>query len=275
MNNNIFEQEISAEELYKELQSFGKLNALTKHCIFRGVASNNCKLLPSIFRSETQKKWNNKNYDLTKNSGQIKLEKDILINFYEIANKHGLSIPDIKDILKNQENYWPNKKLIPFIAIAQHYGTPTRLLDWSYDYKVAMYFAAINACETFPENTEKCNDDYMVIWAMKKDILENTDEEAILQIIVPVYANNPNLYAQKGVFTYVQWHAQTDIPIQIQPLEQYEQLEFHKFKIPYTDRFKLLALLNNDGINAASIFPGYNGVSKALCEQKFYVNGDL
>ena len=44
MNNNIFEQEISAEELYKELQSFGKLNDLIKHYIFRGVASNNYEL---------------------------------------------------------------------------------------------------------------------------------------------------------------------------------------------------------------------------------------
>lgn len=27
------------------------------------------------------------------------------------------------------------------MSLAQHYGIPTRLLDWSYDYKSALYFA--------------------------------------------------------------------------------------------------------------------------------------
>lgn len=37
--------------------------------------------------------------------------------------------------------WWPNEKFREVISLAQHYGLPTRFLDWSYDYKSALYFA--------------------------------------------------------------------------------------------------------------------------------------
>ena len=32
-------------------------------------------------------------------------------------------------------------EFIEVISLAQHYGVPTKVLDWTYDYKVALYFA--------------------------------------------------------------------------------------------------------------------------------------
>lgn len=260
---------INAKELYKSFLPFGDNHDLVKQCYFRGESSNKYKLLPSIFRDQIQKKWNIKSYDLQTDYGQIQLERDILLEFYENANRHGLAIPDVKDKLQKELNYWPDKDIIPLIALAQHYGTPTRLLDWSYDYKVALYFAAIGACKK-----KKTQKDYMILWALKKNAFENSREEDVLQKTVPVYANNPNLHAQQGLFVYYQFHDQTidkSHSSQRLPLTKEFTKNIHKFKIPYHDRYELLKLLDDDGINAASIFPGYSGASQAVYEKMFYL----
>jgi len=84
--------------------------------IFRGVTNKDHSLVPSIGRH------NRKNTD----NNILALEEALIAEFKR------LSIPEL-DLLPNNDFEW--------MFLAQHYGLPTRLLDWSTNPLVALYFA--------------------------------------------------------------------------------------------------------------------------------------
>ncbi|MDF3196590.1 FRG domain-containing protein [Pseudomonas sp. 1928-m] len=85
--------------------------------IFRGVTDKNHTLTPSIGRHPRENTGN----DISA------LEDDFIAEFKR------LSIPELEAI--------PNNEL-EWLFLAQHYGLPTRLLDWSTNPLVALFFAA-------------------------------------------------------------------------------------------------------------------------------------
>lgn len=119
-----------------------------------------------------------------------------------------------------------------------------------------------------------------------------------LRIIRPPYFGNPNLAAQKGLFTF--WNVSgLHLPIDgnigkggmdvfqrltnRKPLnelieEEYQKPEnkdknpnytiMWKFLIPRKDRKVLYEYINNKNINAASLFPGYEGAVRCINENK-------
>ena len=70
------------------------------------------------------------------------IEKNITKNFYSIENK---IFTDFKMELNKFFPYSKDFSDIEVLAIAQHYGLSTRLLDWTSDFKVAMWFAFYNS----------------------------------------------------------------------------------------------------------------------------------
>jgi hypothetical protein len=116
---------------------------------------------------------------------------------------------------------WPPKELWSALALAQHYGMPTRMLDWTVDPLIAAYFAARSAVKRICKATSlsHVNDEHMVVWFANGLALRRTslftsypsnvalvtphaaDPRCVIHIITPPYAGNPNLAAQKGTFT--------------------------------------------------------------------------
>ena len=96
-----------------------RINSLPNHYIYRGQANSNWGLESSLERV-VGVKWNSK-------SAQV---------FEEFS----LECFQSKFHLYDTENCSPNSKLA-WLAVMQHYGTPTRLVDFSESPYVALYFA--------------------------------------------------------------------------------------------------------------------------------------
>lgn len=176
------------------------------------------------------------------------IEFTLLQKFFNKCDYNGLSIPNVHRLRADMiiklginallradtcinPNIWIPDDLFEIAGIAQHYGIPTRLLDWTQDLFVALYFAASGALKV-KENQEKEN---MVIWALNSTLVDTFRYEKPLKIIIPQYNSNPNLCAQKGLFTL--W--QVKIPIK----------EYTPFRIDtsvFVNRTPLDILISNE-----------------------------
>jgi FRG domain len=160
------------------------------------------------------------------------------------------SIPYI-DI--DPQNYWQ------WLALAQHNRLPTRLLDWSKNPLVALWFAVKDPAEDSQPG---------VVWAFlceeSKSIFSTTclgSPFAIDQTYVyfPEHVS-VSIQAQSGVFTV--HHLQGRTPGKFPPLEQMEDADSLLTKIEiahmsfHTFRYQLFRV----GVSPASLFPGLSGL---------------
>lgn len=138
---------------------------------------------------------------------QFKREIYVLLKFLDYADKIGLKIKastSVRRWIHNHLSYenklndtWPKPEFFEIISLAQHHELPTRALDWSYDFKVALYFAVSAILD---DDEKDC-----ILWAFNYKLFEDTYNEEKSKVIIyrPEYNSNPNLKAQKGLFTFI------------------------------------------------------------------------
>lgn len=300
---------------------FGNLDILSEDFwIFRGHEDSNFKLIPTALR-ERRKLLCEENItddspdeDIQKNDtkAQIRREFKIIKAFFRLSDEQGLPLPedsqrlrsllhsfeDLKNKLDRQNEGpagWPPKELKSLIALAQHHGLPTRLLDWTFDSYTAAWFAAAGTVTVKdlnsknPANPEK----YIDVWALNKSkvITEYNDEKDSnesnysLEIVTAPGAGNQNLHAQRGLFTMIrhndcQWeedaHGES---LDDMIYKKYEKSRKGKravllrFQLPHSQVRHLLTLLARQGVTRADLFPGYDGVAQTIhYDQEYWVD---
>lgn len=190
--------------------------------IFRGVSDSKFKLIPKIgrFNSYTQQ-----------------IEKDILELFIQRAR------PFLKFEPKNR---WE------WLAIAQHHGLATRLLDWSYNPLIATFFAVADSCGS-DSAVYVMPAPYIVDTEIDDDPLEI---EYGVDTYIPDYVA-PRIASQAGVFTS---HGE--------PFKSFRRNSIDKLIIPNSVREDFKRILFFYGIHNGTVFPDLDGLAKSLVFMK-------
>lgn len=302
----------SYNDFLNDLKPNQKLNKLQNNYIFRGQGKD-WPLIPLALRPEKTANLlnigliNEKNEDLIKEEhsefSYRFAELSYLINFYKNANTTGLKFPknpfssydySTPDLVNKSDylnvvcyNEWLPDDLEDVAALAQHYDVPTRLLDWSFDINVALYFASCKAVEIMVESQSlTVLDDYIVIWALAYSDLEKMKKSKPnlsppIKFVIPEYSYNPNLCAQKGILSYWKTFNKSNAPenysisktldsllkdFECKIPEYLNTTVMYKIKLPVKESAKILDHISRIGFNASKIFPGYYGASKKIKE---------
>jgi hypothetical protein len=123
--------------------------------IFKGVENSEYPLLTTLERDVANIHGIDPNrIDSNKKKGLEELGQHLEEGFYYAEFEKNVHITDIESGLirrfKRQCHHYNKEtpeedKILEWLALMRHYGAPTRLLDWTYSFYVALFFALSDA----------------------------------------------------------------------------------------------------------------------------------
>lgn len=215
--------EISDDESFFD---FLKLVSQQKEStVFRGVKSDKYQLIPGIGRLKTNRGAPFTKFDEIR---MLKLFKQKAFPHLKIDKQNDLEL----------------------IALAQHHGLPTRLLDWTWNPLVALYFTVESEWIGFDPVHDR---GLIYMWEKKYkgeiDPTFNPYKVVRTKLFLPNHIT-ARITAQSGIFSV---HANPYIP--------FLSKNITKITINPDYRKPLKKLLNQYGVNKANLFPELDGIA--------------
>lgn len=197
--------------------------------IYRGVTSNKHTLKPSIGRNLLRSD-NKTNIDES--------DEDIIFRHFKQRAKPFLT-KDIDDM--------------NLLAVAQHYGLPTRLLDWTFNPLAAAYFAVENEIIQPADTSKQILNSVIYIYDKPIETEINKQYNGIkvekLEFFIPNHTD-ARIINQNGLFS-----------VHPYPWNVIQDSDIKEVLINLKFRRELRKLLNRLGVNRATIYPGLDGVA--------------
>lgn len=266
-------------------------NPAQTHFLYRGIPDQEYALIPSLFRKQNdstdpQRMIENRTYLTWGN------EKAILQSFIQEASNY-ISLP--------------TDQLLHWAEYAQHYGAPTRFLDWTSNPLVALYFACCNkkdcdgkvwllhhpnymclARTEFPEELKNVSPKdiaNMLINSSIKKVSEGSNYKYPI-LYTPWYVDT-RMSAQSSWF--MMWGLE-EVPLETMIGEAKYQMDYeeepppvrytskkhetefwHRFLVCADRKQSILRELDTVGINEKTLFPGLDGIGRYI-ERKYHLD---
>jgi len=250
----------------QELKSWDEFDRIVKkrnyrQWIYRGHTSNDWGLESSLYRAFQDAGEIIENGNKTKTIVKKKHENVMIEHFKSNAHLFLSHLPEANDALS-------------WLALMQHYGAPTRLLDFSFSPYIAAYFALEANTEdsaiycinhkAFERLDRGMGADKLK--AIYRDILHNTNAlgRALLYAFEPKFTSQ-RLMAQQGVFlapNTLEWSHE-------QILKNYNlnQTEIYRWVIPKQLRYEGIRMLKQRNVMSSILYPGIEGYCKSFVHQ--------
>jgi hypothetical protein len=182
----------------------------------------------------------------------------------------------------------PTNAVVEWLALMQHYGAPTRLLDFTYSVYIAAYFAtehSVGASAIWAVNTQWANElamanlisagnDPQDVRRLQEPFVEGTEavferlvmREPLACCVVPInpFRLNERLRTQKGIFL-------APCNVDASFMDNLSAMAGHKLQdnvvryvIPASIAEDMRAFLSEMGLSRRSLFPGLDGYAQSL-----------
>jgi hypothetical protein len=288
--------------------------------IFRGQSDSAWNLAPSSFRNikssgyeyyyslskERNKKYLEKyRFDFKETKSKVYLNRieelvyhedaeiNLLSDFIEYCDELGLNIAQTellkhRGVIRTFFEYRDKSEELEFeffpeeaIALAQHHGIPTRLLDFTRNSIVAAFFA----CHKIDTNELKGK---IAVWAIREDLLykygikdNKYERNQKYFIFSPKKSLNKYLQMQDGLFLYPfdaepyyinngKW---TSLEDWIETIEKdCNETAIIKMTLPKIECGNLVRLLHAEKMTMAKLMPTHDKVTETLNEKWIWLN---